>query len=82
MDDTRVDLLQAVRTALGPVEGGGFSQQAARLLQVLGYRSERTLPDQSGAVTEFLERFPPKNPTPKLRRNSKTPLNLFMCYFR
>ena len=68
MVDTRIELRQAVQTALRPTEGGDFSQQAATLLAVLGYRSERTVPDQSGTVAEFLERFPPKNPDTKSER--------------
>ena len=68
MVDTRLELRQEIQTTLRPVEGDDFSQQAVRLLAVLGYRSERTVPDQSGAVAEFLERFPPKNPDTKSER--------------
>ena len=68
MANTHLDLLQAVQTALRPLEGGNFSQWATRLLAALGYHSERTVPDQSGAVSEFLERFPPKNPDTKTEK--------------
>ena len=65
MVDTYVDLRQAIRTALALMEKGDFTEQAAALLSVLGYRSERTVPDQSGAVVEFLERHPPRSPDTK-----------------
>ncbi len=39
------------------MQEGDFAEQAARLLAVLGYRSERTLPDQSGSVDDFLKKF-------------------------
>ena len=65
MADTRVDLHGKIRDALRSMRGDDFSEQASRLLGVLGYRSERTVPGQSGAVDEFLSRFPAENPGTK-----------------
>ena len=65
MADTRVDLHGNIRGALRAIGDDNFAEQASRLLGVLGYRSERTLPGQSGAVDEFLSRFPAENPGTK-----------------
>ena len=54
-----------MRNALASAAEGDFAEQATKLLDVLGYRSERTLPGQSGAVDDFLEQFPAKNPGTK-----------------
>lgn len=59
MVDTRLDLREEIMTALRSAEETDFAEWATRLLAALGYRSERTLPNQTGAVDEFLERFPP-----------------------
>ena len=61
MVNPRIDLDPAIRAALHSAEEGDFAEQAARLLAVLGYSSERILPGQSGDVGEFLEQFPPTN---------------------
>ena len=58
MVDIGLNLQRLVRAALNSMEGGYFPEQAARLLAVLGYRSQRTLLDQSGGADEFLGRFP------------------------
>ncbi len=65
MVSTGIGLKQEIRVALRSIEEGNFAEQAARLLGVLGYRSERTLPGQSGTVDEFLERFPAENSSTK-----------------
>ena len=65
MADTRVDIYQAIRVSLGSAAEVDFAQQAAGLVEVLGYRSDRTLPQQSGAVDDFLEQFPAEHPDTK-----------------
>ncbi len=62
MVDTRLALHKAIRAALGSAPEGDFHEQAENLLRVLGYRSERTLHGQSGAVADFIARFPADNP--------------------
>ncbi|MDE2991331.1 MAG: Eco57I restriction-modification methylase domain-containing protein [Chloroflexota bacterium] len=61
MAGTRVDTHQAIRDALASAAEGDFADQAAVLLDVLGYRSDRTLPGQTGSVDYFLEQFPATN---------------------
>ena len=55
MVSTRVESHQAIRDVLRTMGGGDFAEQAPRLLGVLGYRSERTLPGQSGRPGDFLD---------------------------
>ena len=54
MADNQVDLRNKIRAALAAISGADFANEAQALLHVLDYRSERTLPDQSGAVDEFI----------------------------
>ena len=54
MVDTRVESHQAIHDALRTMGDGDFAEQAPRLLGVLGYRSERTLPGQSGRPADLL----------------------------
>ena len=61
MAGTRVDAHQAIRGALASAAADDFADQAAVLLDVLGYRSDRTLPGQTGEVDDFLEQFPAAN---------------------
>ncbi len=65
MANNQVDLKESIQTALPKAADGDFTEQAAALLATLGYRSERTLPGQSGDVDEFLQRFPTDNPDTK-----------------
>ena len=65
MVDTRVDTHNSITDTLRAMDSGDLTAQAQELLEILGYRSERILPGQSGAVDEFLERFPPKTPDTK-----------------
>ena len=48
----------ALRPALQAAADGDFADRAGRLLGVLGYRSERTLDDQTGAARDFIADFP------------------------
>ena len=54
MADNQVDLRNKIRAALAAISGAVFANEAQALLHVLDYRSERTLPDQSGSVDEFI----------------------------
>ena len=54
MADNQVDLRNKIRAALAAISGADFANEAQALLHVLDYRSERTLPDQSGSVDEFI----------------------------
>ena len=47
-----------VQAALVGMAGNDFKAAAQDLLAVLGYRSERTLPGQTGAVADFIAQFP------------------------
>ena len=54
-------ILNEIKTALGDVKQGDFADAGRRLLETLGYRSDRTL-DLSGDVEEFIDTFPAPNP--------------------
>ena len=54
MADSQVVLRNKIRAALAAISGADFADEAQALLGVLGYSSERTLPDQSGDPGEFL----------------------------
>ena len=62
MADSQVGLRNKILAALAAISGADFADEAQALLGVLGYRSERTLPDQSGDPGEFCATFPAKNP--------------------
>ena len=47
-----------IGAALAAMPGNDFAPAAQRLLDTLGYRSQRTLSDQSGAVDSFINTFP------------------------
>ena len=65
MANTRIDLRRKIEDALGEIRGVDFAAEAEALLGVLGYRSERTLADQSGSSEDFAATFPAKNPDTK-----------------
>ena len=65
MADTRIDLRRKIEDALGEMRGEDFAAEAEALLGALGYRSERTLADQSGSSEDFAATFPAKNPDTK-----------------
>ncbi len=48
-----------IRATLSGLSSGDFVSAAQRLLDTLGYRSQRTLSDQSGAVDTFISTLPP-----------------------
>ena len=48
-----------VRATLAGLSSDDFVSAAQGLLDTLGYRSQRTLPDQSGAVDSFINTLPP-----------------------
>lgn len=50
--------LDRVRTALRDTERGEFAEAARSLLAELGYRSDRTLSDQTGGVNHFIDTYP------------------------
>ena len=50
-----------LRAVLQAATDGDFADGACRLLGALGYRSERTLPDQTGDAADFITEFPPRN---------------------
>ena len=62
MADHEVELRGKIRRALAEMSGDDFATESRRLLNAIGYNSERTLPDQSGDPGEFFETFPAKNP--------------------
>ncbi len=61
MADHKIRLREKIRRALGVVSGADFADESKRLLGAIGYKSERTLADQSGDPREFCEVFPTKN---------------------
>ena len=65
MVDPHVALRQAIAQALRAPGDGDFAARARNLLAALGYRGDRTLPGQTGAVDDFLEQFPAANPGTK-----------------
>ena len=65
MADNRIDVQRKIEAALAQIWGVDFAGEAATLLGALGYRSERTLPGQSGTVDDFLNAFPADNPGTK-----------------
>ena len=52
--------LDRIKAVLKDTEGGEFATAARSLLAELGYRSDRTLSDQTGDVNEFIERHAAK----------------------
>ena len=72
----------SIQAALAAIpDDGDFDASAANLLAALGYRSDRTLAGQSGAVGEFFGRFPGGNPDTDgeraLRREARSVRLLF-----
>ena len=63
MTDSR--FLKRIRSALALTAGRSFATAAEDLLNVLGYRSELKLLDQSGHIEEFIKSFPAPNPGTK-----------------
>ena len=51
-----------IRTALSAAAAGDLPELASALLGALGYRSERTLAEQTGKPADFIQRFPAQNP--------------------
>ena len=62
MADHKIELREKIRDALAAISGDEFTGEAASLLGVIGYSSQRTLLDQSGDPGEFCETFPAINP--------------------
>ena len=52
------DIRVSIRTALYSISDSDFSASAKKLLDTLGYESQRTLPDQTGKVDDFINTFP------------------------
>ena len=58
------DLREDIQAALASIPSSDFLTATENLLAVLGYRSERTLAGQTGAVADFIAQFPaPKGNT-------------------
>ncbi len=55
------DIRKEIQSALAQVPGGDFEVVVRDLLAVLGYRSERTLPAQTGDAANFVTQFPAWN---------------------
>ena len=52
------DLREDIQAALAAIPSSDFLTETENLLAVLGYRSERTLAGQTGAVADFIAQFP------------------------
>ena len=52
----------AIQSALKAMTGVPLAEAAQALLAEMGYRSDRTLPGQSGEVADFLAAFPARKP--------------------
>ena len=52
------DLREDIQAALASIPSSDFLTTTENLLAVLGYRSERTLAGQTGAVADFIAQFP------------------------
>ena len=52
------EIRNSIITALGSISADDFSGSAIGLLGILGYKSQRTLPDQTGSVENFVNMFP------------------------
>ncbi|MXY92049.1 MAG: N-6 DNA methylase [Caldilineaceae bacterium SB0664_bin_27] len=61
---TTGNILNKIETALDDMTKGDLVDTGCRLLETLGYRSDRTL-DLSGDVEEFIDTFPAPNPDTK-----------------
>ncbi len=58
------NLLEVLQSTLTAMPASDFLEATKDLLATLGYRSERTLPGQTGAVADFIAQFPaPKENT-------------------
>ena len=64
MSPTREELRQ-VQTALREIPDGDFAATATRLIDLLGYQSDRIPPDQTGHATDFIRQFRAENPGTK-----------------
>lgn len=51
-----------IREALAKISGENFPEAAQELLDLLGYRSERVPPEQTGTVEDFIGTYPAENP--------------------
>ena len=65
---TNSDIRQEIRSALTKVPGNDFEVVAQDLLAALGYRSERTLPGQTGDAANFVMQFPARNGNIKMEQ--------------
>ena len=66
------DIRDSIRTELRFISGHDFSSSAQKLLDVLGYKSQRTLPNQTGKVDDFINMFPAYLPGDRNERNTKS----------
>ena len=59
---TTAPTTNAIRGVLAQMARGPMPDSAADLLAALGYRSERTLPGQTGDPADFVHQYPSSNP--------------------
>ncbi len=52
----------AIRKALASIDDGAFHETGTALLDAMGYRSQLTLPGQTGKPRDFISEFPADNP--------------------
>ena len=58
---TTTTLLNSIQTALSAAGKGDFSEGAQALLEAMGYRSQLTVPGQTGNVGDFIAGLPGQN---------------------
>ena len=58
---TTTTLLNSIQTALSAAGEGDFSEGAQALLEAMGYRSQLTVPGQTGNVGDFIAGLPGQN---------------------
>ncbi len=56
-----VELLRQIDDTLHRIPEDGFFQAASDLLSILGYRSDRIPPEQTGKAADFIKQFPTEN---------------------
>lgn len=52
------EIKERIKVVLASICDSDFSESALRLLEIIGYKSQRTLPGQTGNVDDFINLFP------------------------
>ena len=68
---TTGSILNEIETTLADAKQGDFVDSSRRLLETLGYRSERTL-ELSGKVDDFIKEFPANNEETRSKKSFRT----------